>query len=130
MLVYQRVDRDDLDEFTHSLQVSTGSLLRCIRPGQKGFFARPPRESETLTFVERQEQGDLPFDRDKKKDGKRQRRKDKLPDGVLDHNVDSVMQELRWKPRVFAFMLFPLFFDFRFDFLDIWLMILIEVFDT
>ena len=23
-------DRDDLDEFTHSLQVSTASLLRCI----------------------------------------------------------------------------------------------------
>lgn len=101
-----------------------------VRPGQKGFFARPTRKNETLTFVERQEQGHLPFELDKNKEGKRQRRKDKLPDGVSDHNVHSVMQELRWKPLVFAFMLFPLFFDFRFEFLDIWLMILIEVFDT
>ena len=98
--------------------------------GQKGFFARPSRKVETLTLAERQEQGHLPFERDKNKDGKRQKRKQNLPDGVLDHNVHSVTQELPWKPVVFAFMLFPLFWAFRDGFLVIWLMILIEVFDT
>jgi len=101
-----------------------------VRAGQKGFFARPSRTLETLTLAERQEQGHLPFERDKNKDGKRQKRKQNLLDGVLDHNVNSVTQELPWKPVVFAFMLFPLFWAFRDGFLLIWLMILIEVFDT
>ena len=91
-----------------------------VRPGQKGFFGRPSRKSETLTLVERQEQGDLPFDLDKKKDGKRQRRKGKLRDGVSDHNVHSVMQELRWKPRGFCFHVVSLVcFAVRFDCFDI-----------
>jgi hypothetical protein len=87
-----------------------------VRAGQRGFFARPSRKLETLTLAERAEQGHLPFELGKNKEGKRQKKKHKLPDGVLDQNVHSVTQELRWKPVVFAFMLFPLFWAFRLDF--------------
>ena len=87
-----------------------------VRAGQRGFFARPSRKLETLTLAERAQQGHLPFELGKNKEGKRQKKKHKLPDGVLDQNVHSVTQELRWKPVVFAFMLFPLFWAFRLDF--------------
>ena len=91
----------------------------------------PVGRFETVTLAERQEQGHLPFERDKNKGWKTSKRKQNLLDGVLDHNVSlghaGVALETGW---FFAFMLFPLFWAFRDGFLLIWLMILIEVFDT
>ena len=45
-----------------------------VRAGQRGFFARPSRKLETLTLAERAQQGHLPFELGKNKEGKRQKK--------------------------------------------------------
>lgn len=73
-----------------------GRRRACISNSQRD----TPRGDQTTSTLQilnlRQARNELPYNAAKNKQGKRQGKRAKLPDGVMQHNVHSVTQESPW----------------------------------